>query len=62
MTASRDTERAMSQENVELLRKAYEAFARGDVEAVLERLDRDVDWRPAIAPILGVNAGRGGTS
>ena len=27
----------MSQENVELLRKAYEAFARGDVEAVMER-------------------------
>jgi ketosteroid isomerase-like protein len=59
MTASRDTERAMSRENVELSAKAYEAFARGDVEAVLERLDRDVDWRPAIAPILGVNAARG---
>ena len=49
----------MSQENVELLKKAYEAFARGDVEAVLERLDPDVDWRPAIAPILGVDAVRG---
>jgi hypothetical protein len=49
----------MSRENVELSAKAYEAFARGDVEAVLERSDRDVDWRPAIAPILGVNAGRG---
>ena len=49
----------MSQENVELLRKACKAFARGDVEAVLERLDRDVDWRPAIAPILGVDAVRG---
>src|SRR5688572_2646388 len=49
----------MSQENVEMLRKAYEAFARGDVEAVLERLDPDVDWRPALAPILGVDAVRG---
>ena len=49
----------MSEENVDLLRKAYEAFARGDVEAVLERLDPDVDWRPAIAPILGVDAVRG---
>jgi uncharacterized protein len=49
----------MSQENVELIRNAYEAFARGDVEAVLERLDRDVDWRPAIAPVLGVDAVRG---
>jgi ketosteroid isomerase-like protein len=49
----------MSQENVELLKNAYEAFAHGDLEAVLERLDRDVDWRPAIAPILGVDAVRG---
>ena len=49
----------MSEENVELLKGAYEAFARGDVEAVLERLDPDVDWRPAIAPILGVDAVHG---
>jgi hypothetical protein len=49
----------MSQENVENLRQGFEEFARGDVEAVLERLDPDVDWRPAIAPILGVEAVRG---
>jgi ketosteroid isomerase-like protein len=49
----------MSQENVEILRQGFEQFARGDVESVLERLDPDVDWRPAIAPILGVEAVRG---
>jgi uncharacterized protein len=55
----RDTSRAMSQENVEILREGFEQFARGDVESVLERLHPDVDWRPAIAPILGVETVRG---
>ena len=49
----------MSQENVETLRQGFEGFARGDVEAVLDRLNRDVDWSPAIGPILGVETLRG---
>jgi ketosteroid isomerase-like protein len=49
----------VSQENVEVLREGYDAFARGDLDAVLERLDPDVDWEPAIAPILGVEVVRG---
>ncbi len=49
----------MSQENVELIRRGYEAFARGDVDAVLELLHPDVDWFPAIAPILGAETVRG---
>ena len=49
----------MSQENIERVRSGYESFARGDLEAVLELLDPDVDWHPAIAPILGVEAIRG---
>jgi uncharacterized protein len=49
----------MSQENVESVRRGYEAFARGDLDAVLAVLDPDVDWRPAIAPILGVETLRG---
>jgi ketosteroid isomerase-like protein len=40
-------ERAMSQENVETARKAYEAFNRGEVEAVVEILDPAVVWWPA---------------
>ncbi|MGH2952365.1 MAG: nuclear transport factor 2 family protein [Solirubrobacterales bacterium] len=49
----------MSEENVKQVRSGYEAFARGDVDAVLELLDPDVDWHPAIAPILGVETMRG---
>ena len=49
----------MSQENVEAVRGGFDAFARGDLEGVLEGLDPDVEWQPAIAPILGVEAVRG---
>jgi ketosteroid isomerase-like protein len=34
----------MSQENVELVRQAYEAWNRGDVGSVLEILDLDIEW------------------
>lgn len=37
----------MSQENVEVVRRVYEAFARGDVAAVLGALDSRVEWREA---------------
>jgi ketosteroid isomerase-like protein len=40
----------MSREDVENLRQGFEEYARGDVDAVLSRLDPNVDWRPAIAP------------
>src|SRR3954447_7062612 len=49
----------MSQENVEVVRRAFEAFARGDFDYVLDRLDPDVDWHPVIGPLLGVEALRG---
>jgi uncharacterized protein len=49
----------MSQENVEVIRSGYEAFARGDVDFLLGLLDPDADWHPAIAPILGVETVRG---
>jgi uncharacterized protein len=37
----------VSQENVEILRGMYDAFARGDVESVLGRMDEDVVWNEA---------------
>jgi uncharacterized protein len=49
----------MSQENVEIVRSGYEAFARGDLEGVLEIMDPDVVWDPALAPLLGVEPVRG---
>jgi uncharacterized protein len=36
----------MSQENVELVRGGHEAFARGDVDAVLGGLDPEIEVRP----------------
>ncbi len=49
----------MSEENVEVTRRAFEAFARGDLDSVLETMDPDIEWAPAIAPILGVEPIRG---
>jgi ketosteroid isomerase-like protein len=49
----------MSEENVEVTRRAFEAFARGDLDWVLETMDPDIEWAPAIAPILGVEPIRG---
>jgi ketosteroid isomerase-like protein len=54
-----DTLWAMSQENVEFLRQGFAEFARGDVDALLERFDPDIDWHAALAPMLGVESIRG---
>jgi uncharacterized protein len=37
----------MSQENIELVRSHYEAFARGDVEAALQMMDEQIEFRVA---------------
>jgi ketosteroid isomerase-like protein len=34
----------MSQENVEVVRAIYEAWTRGDYEAVFARIDTDIEW------------------
>jgi ketosteroid isomerase-like protein len=31
-------------QNVQTARQMYEAFGRGDVQAILERVTDDVDW------------------
>jgi uncharacterized protein len=43
--AERDTERAMSEQNVEIARRTYAAFNRRDLDGVLEGLDPDVEWQ-----------------
>jgi ketosteroid isomerase-like protein len=49
------------QTNVETIKAAYAAFAAGDVEGVLSRLDGDVEWRvPAVLPHGGEFRGREG--
>ena len=40
----------MSQENVELVRRAFDAFNRRDADALLSCFHADAEWRPAFAP------------
>ena len=40
--AARDTARAMSQENVEIVRRGFEAFMRGDISALVELGDPEI--------------------
>jgi uncharacterized protein len=41
----------MADENVEVIRGAYDAFARGDIPAIIQILHDDVDWHvPAALP------------
>src|SRR3954453_1874680 len=37
----------MSQENGEIVRDGYDALNRGEVEAIVATLDRDIEWWPA---------------
>jgi ketosteroid isomerase-like protein len=44
--------------NVEVVRAIVEALNRGDVDAMLERMDPDFEWRPLEAsPVAGVSRG-----
>lgn len=48
-------------DNVEILRRAYEVFARDDVDAILPLLDEHVEWRnPEDSPVAGVWHGHQG--
>ena len=42
----------MSQENVETVQRAVEAWNADDLDAFLAELDADVEWHPAIQPGL----------
>ena len=50
----------MSQENVEIVRRAFGALNRRDVEAFLESTDPNViqDWSRAVGPQRGIYHGR----
>jgi uncharacterized protein len=55
-----DTAWAMSEENVEVVRRALEAWGRGDREAVVDLLDPAVEWSmPPNLPDAGTYRGRG---
>jgi ketosteroid isomerase-like protein len=42
----------MSQENVETVRRAHEAWEADDLDAFLAELHPDVEWHPSIEPAL----------
>jgi ketosteroid isomerase-like protein len=49
----------MSQENVELVREAVEAFNRGDFDDALERMHPDIEWQtPDTFPDAATYRGR----
>jgi len=43
----------MSQENVENFKRGLDAYNRRDLDALMETLDPDVEWHPALAVLLG---------
>jgi ketosteroid isomerase-like protein len=49
----------MSQQNVEMLHKAADAYTRGDLEAFLETAHPDVEWYPFTAEVEGGGAYHG---
>src|SRR5688572_10054921 len=51
----RDTARTMSQENVEVFKRGWDAGERRDVEGLLALLDVEVEWHAAL-PMLGGDA------
>jgi ketosteroid isomerase-like protein len=51
----------VSQENVELVREAFDAYNRDGIDGILRFLGREVEWRnPADSPIAGVFIGHQG--
>jgi ketosteroid isomerase-like protein len=50
------------QQNIETVKAAYEAFGRGDVQAILEMCTDDVDWGSdvvdPVAPWQGIKHGK----
>ena len=49
------------QQNVEIVRRGYEAFGRGDLNALLELLDENIEWMssgPPELPTAGRRRGR----
>jgi ketosteroid isomerase-like protein len=59
-SSPRDTERAMSQPNVEIVRAVYEALRRNDIEGALDLMSTDfeLDYSRSRGPESGVFRGR----
>ena len=40
----------MSEENVEIVRRMMDAWSRRDLEAAIEMLHPEIEWRPTLTP------------
>lgn len=61
MTASSTAPASTAAANAELIRRAYDAFARGDIPTVLETLDSEIIWHvPGRSPLSGDYRGHPG--
>lgn len=48
------------QANVQAVQEAYAAFKRGDIQTILDRLSKDVEWvAPGVGPVAGTYHGPG---
>jgi ketosteroid isomerase-like protein len=43
----------MTQDNIEAFKRGIEAYNRRDVEALLDGLDAEIEWRPVLPVVLG---------
>jgi ketosteroid isomerase-like protein len=46
----------MSQENIEAFERGLQAYNQQDIEVLLDVLDPEVEWRPAVQKMLGGEA------
>ena len=47
------------EQNIELIKKGYEAFAAGDIDAVMNLMDDDIEWvQPGDSAISGTYHGK----
>lgn len=51
----------MTEQNLDIVKRGYEAFGRGDIDTLLSLLDEQVEWRtpgPPALPTAGTRRGR----
>ena len=50
----------MSEENLDVIRRGYEAFGRGDIDGLLESFDEQINWVTPGPPELATSGNRTG--
>jgi ketosteroid isomerase-like protein len=50
----------MTEDNLDVIRQGYEAFGRGDINALLESFDEQIQWITPGPPELATSGNRTG--